>query len=411
MPPSFLRLPASAILLALALFCNGSALRAEDSPAPAKAPAPTAPAKAPAKTPDTSDNALATLLAAGGEKRKPKAATPADDDDAPIDGEGDDGLDDDGQPKAATQAGEDDDDLLDKVAAKAAKPAADGEDEEAALAEAQAKLDEAEADLDDEGKKARRGFTSAQQKIFDKEMAKKRASVREAKTELATKTAELEAAQAELATAKETPLPAPTPTAANPLAHLTSPAALDEHVASIRTWRRWCNLNPEGGTTGPDGKELAKEITAADVRRYLADSEEEILTHAPAQAAFLKEQAGAEAKAVGLYPWLKNPHAEQSVRVKAILRAAPQLATVADIKLILADHIANSQARQAAAAKPAIPAQKKPANRAPATPGGSAPPPRIPGARVAASRALRTFRQTGRDDDNSAITAALNGHG
>ena len=412
-------------LISLLMFC-APAGRAEDAPAkPASAAEPVKPA-APAKPvkgpPDTSDDALGKLLKAGGEKaggksQGKKSPEPGEDEeeDGAIeeDKETDDDLDDEATPKAgkkkaapkaqAAEEAEDDDALLDNDTK--AEEAADDE----AVETAEQALVEAAADLDEEGKQARKSFTPAQQKIFDKEMAKKRAAVRTAKADLETAKAESARLSTELATAKEAPIAPPAPTKENPLAHLTTQEALDAHLVSVLSWRRWCQLNPEGGNAGTEEKPV--EISAEKVRAYLADSEAEIY-HAPRQAAFIRDQATSEAQAMTLHPWLKNPHAEQSVQLKAILRANPQWAAIPGYKLILADHIAHSQARKAAAAKPALPPLKKTAvARAITTPGSSPRPPLMAGQRQASTRATTAFRRTGQDPDNAALIAALNGRG
>lgn len=365
---------------------------------------------------DFDAGSLASLLAGDA----PEDTASLDHDEGDVDAEG--------YPLAADAADADQDE-------GATAPAAD--DDDAATAEAAATTegntapedaaaqDDAAAALDEEGRKARASFTAAQQRIFDREIAKVKRKDREAREALERSNVEREqqlaSLQQELETARNAAPTAPlAPSPDSPLAGIDDESALEARLAQARAIRRWAVRHPQGGiVTDEKGNEV--EVSEDRAAAMLAESEDVIEVHAPKRREFLAARAAATRNEAEFYPWLKDPKSPGSVLIAGALKRHPVIAELfPDARLILAHALVGQQVtgqrlQQERAAKGTKPGAASPntipsrpvAPKAPASPAGGTRPPRVAAAPKRAAAAAARLEETGDDPDNAALGALL----
>jgi hypothetical protein len=303
----------------------------------------------------------------------------------------------------------------------AAKAGADQDDDGADATGDEPAADDPADGLDDEGRKARASFTAAQQRIFDRELAKVKRKDREAREtlertmqeregELSTLREQLEAAQS---AAPAAPVIA---TAEQPLAGVDDEAALEQRLDQARALRRWALRHPQGGVIETaEGKEV--EISEDRAAAMLAESEDLLEKHGPARREFLRARTQAKQQEVTIYPWLKDPKSPGTVLVEGALKRHPILRDLfPDARLLIADMLVGQAVRQQKAQAAAAPATKAPAAapkaappKAPASPAGGTRPPRVAAAPKRRQQAENTLAETGEDPDNAALGALLAG--
>lgn len=300
----------------------------------------------------------------------------------------------------------------------AAKAGADQEEK------GEAKGDEPEADdpaavLDEEGRKARASFSPAQQRIFDRELAKVKRKDREARETLERtmqeRDSELVTLREQLETARQAAPAAPViATAEQPLAGVDDEAVLEQRLDQARALRRWALRHPQGGVIEkPDGKE--EEISEERAAEMLAWSEDLLEKHGPARREFLRTRAQARQQEVTIYPWLKDPKSPGTVLVEGALKRHPILRELfPDARLLIADMLVGQAVRQQQAQKAAAPAGKtatapKAPPKAPASPAGGTRPPKVAAAPKKRAQAEHALVETGEDPDNAALGALLAG--
>jgi len=211
------------------------------------------------------------------------------------------------------------------------------------------------------------------QKRIDK-LTAQRKSAEEALAAEKTRAAELEQ---QLKTLQEQRNPKPVPTANDPLADVTSVADLQERIAEAERAEQWALQNLDGATVKTDDGE--RELTAAEVRRYLA-SATAVLRAAPKRLALLQAQATDEQAAMERAPELFKPGTEANQQYQEIMRMFPELNRFPDHKSFLADWYAGKTAREKASkagtakADAAAGKTKKPVQIAPPLPGAKVAP-------------------------------------
>jgi hypothetical protein len=352
---------------------------------------------------------LHSLLSGGADEALGEHGADDDDlDNEDLDAEGGD----DGQAAAAQQDEELDDDSAEQ---------GEGKKDEGDEPETD---DPADA-LDEEGRKARASFTPAQQRIFDRELAKVKRKDREAREtleqsmqererELTTLREQLEAAQA---AAPAAPVAA---TAEQPLAGVDDEAALEQRLDQARALRRWALRHPQGGVILDDkGNEI--EISEDRAASMLAESEDILEKHGPKRREFLQARAAAKQQEVTIYPWLKDPKSPGTVLIEGALKRHPVLRELfPDARLLLADMLVGQAVRQQAQAKNGqkgngtaapLPAKAAPKTtaKAPASPAGGTRPPKVAAAPKRRQQAEHSLVETGEDPDNAALGALLAG--
>lgn len=339
----------------------------------------------------------------------------------------------------APDAVDDDDPDGDDADLQAADPAdaiqdEDSDDESADDAAAAGDEDDAvdatsddDDDLDAEGKKARATFTPAQQRIFDREIAKVKRKAREAattiETEVKTKAEQLATLTAEVERLR-TAQPAPTvaATTETPLAGVDDETELEKRLDQARLERRWALRHPQGGTV-PDGNGGEIDITEEQAAAMLANSEDLIEKHAPKRREFLKARAQGEQTAKAIYPWLADAKNEHTLAVDSVLRRYPVLREIfPDARLNLAHMLVGLQftQHQLAKAKQSTTAKSgtgKPvaahnsAPKAPASPAGGTRAPVVKAGQRTRQTAIKRFAETGEDSDGAALGALLSATG
>lgn len=260
--------------------------------------------------------------------------------------------------------------------------------------------------LDKEDEALRKRFTPEQQKAFDRAMQKKARKIIELKTSLQERETALAQKDQQLDELSKLPPTAIAPTADDPLADVETEVELDKRVQNARQLRRWALTHTDGAPVKDGDKEF--EITKERVGEILAETEEFLQDHAPRRRELLRLRQSTEAEALTTHPWLKDKNSQGSLAIETTLRQFPQLRTVPQIRLILADSVIGRLTRtKPAAAGPGTGAGHKPIPKAPASPAGGNRPARVPGAAKAADKALQTVATTGRDPNNAALRAIL----
>lgn len=281
---------------------------------------------------------------------------------------------------------------------------------------------ETEELLDEEGQKARAKFNDAQQRIFDREVAKvKRKALSRATTleqSMQEREQQLTALQAEVEQLRATPAAAVAASAEQPLAGVDDLTALDDRLTQARQLRKWARANSQGAYVD-DGKGGTIDISAERAQQMLAEAEDLIEVHAPKRRAFIDARQKARQAEVQLYPHLKDSKHPDTVMIEAALRQHPALREmVPDIRAILADAIVGRRVtlegfkkQQAARAPSTAPAgaSRPVAAKAPASPAGGTRAPTVKASTKRRTGALQRFAETGSDPDNGALAAILTG--
>lgn len=199
-------------------------------------------------------------------------------------------------------------------------------------------------------------------------------------TEATTERDQIRAQVTELQTKLEKAAPTVLqPMPGNPLSDLTTETAVMERVEVMKSLKKWCRDNPEGGTLkDAQGKDV--EIDAKGVRQRLDYADEVLTEYAPQRLQHLKLEQSIEPELRNAYPSLFEDGSEDRKLMDSFLRVCPELMRVPNYKLIIGDSIRGMRermktAKQAAEKKPGVdkapakdkakaPEAKKPAPRA-----------------------------------------------
>lgn len=163
------------------------------------------------------------------------------------------------------------------------------------------------------------------------------------------------------------------PTAADPLADIETPEALEERVSIAKKVRKWALSNLEGASvTNANGEEVYYE--PAQVREFLANADEMLTEHAPKRREWLTHRQTFVPEAQAAYPSLFKAGSQEQAVYRETLKAYPALKNMPNIELIIGDAIEGQKmrfARQQAAATKAASASssaKTPVKSAPSAP-------------------------------------------
>jgi hypothetical protein len=137
------------------------------------------------------------------------------------------------------------------------------------------------------------------------------------------------------------------PTEENPLADVSTVDELKKRVDNARAIRKWCLENLEGGVVkNREGEDV--EISAEQVRKRLAETDDLLMEHAPRRMAWLKQAEQFDVEARADYPDLFNAKSELFAEAVSYLKVLPEIQRFPDWKQILGDAIAGRKARLAA---------------------------------------------------------------
>jgi hypothetical protein len=391
------------------------------------------------------DDGLASILAGSpGTTKPPAKAAPAakaggadpaaEADDTDLEDQADDGQEDDGVENEGAEEGAaaEDDDTADDGQEDAG--ADDEGTEEDAEEEAGAEDDDPAADpkakknktldgkMDERIARARAKFTPELLPVFDGVINQVRAETSALKNQLAQVTPELETLrQANEALQQGA---APAIDGSNPLAQIKTETELATHLAQVRKGRTWALKHPKGGTIKVDdgkGGVIEQEISEERVGEILAETEEALQVHGPAQQAYLRDRQKWDRVLAAELPAAAKKDSPLRIQIDAALHRYPWLNQVAEGRMMAADLVIGAAIRAQqrgnagkgtpAAGKPGAtaPGARKPApGNPPPVPGGQRPA-KVPAKAKVNQERVKRFEQTGEDEGNGVLTSILTG--
>jgi hypothetical protein len=288
--------------------------------------------------------------------------------------------------------------------------------------------DEEESEEDDEEVSGLDAKIQAKiNKRIGKEVAKRKEleatleTERQAKASAEVRQAELES---QLQEAQTSGVSAPTE---NPLANLTTGAALQAKAEEAENILDWAESNLARLKRNPQAVEAqlkANQVKLAD-DDYSPEAMEEWLSnvrrnvdktlrvHLPKQARFLQEKADWDKAAVAEFPFLKDPKSPDFLKAKDVLKTYPELKLRPNWQYVAGLAVEGFKVVEARKAE-----RTKAAATPPAKPAPSKIPPRVPGQRKVApaapdptkavkAAASKRFQETGSEKDLTAVVATL----
>ncbi len=198
----------------------------------------------------------------------------------------------------------------------------------------------------------------------------------------------------------------------DPMADLLTEEAVNERLSQMRTFRKWCLDNLEGGTL-KDAKGEDVELDAKAVRQRLNRTDELINEHGPERINYLRLLHNVEADARKVYAALFDDKTEDSKIASSFLRTIPEIMRLPNFQLIIGDAIRGMRERlkEAEAAKGKKPGVKKeeekakPKKKAPRAI-SPAPAKSTTSKKANTSKAGRNFMATGSKHDLEAMVLA-----
>lgn len=267
---------------------------------------------------------------------------------------------------------------------------------------------EGEGQGDDETQGEEDGvWTEAQQKAFDRRMAKE---VRKRKEMEASYKADIEGLRSEVQQlrggkgdgANNAPVPMP-----SDVLLLANEAQLSERERELEAFQEWAQEHWEGYTSEKEG---VPSYTAQEIQKRYRAAERVLTRDIPKAREVMKVRQQIEAQAAAIYPDLKNPKSQLSVGIEHFLTKMPALRQFPDIKVMIAhmlhryaevDKLAKEKVKAPGTGKPA----PKAAPRVPLKAAPAATKPVIPAKKRAAGPDVQTFISMG--GDRSALVAAV----
>jgi len=175
----------------------------------------------------------------------------------------------------------------------------------------------------------------------EEEPAQARKGISEMQKRIDKLTAKSKGLEAQLAKAQH---PTLQPTEKDPLSDLDSEPDVLKFMNRMRTLRRWCSANWDGGEV-LDEQGNPKDLSASDVRERHAYAEEMLQDHVPARISYLKERGKFDELARRVYPALFESESEEAKIMANYLALNPEILRQPNYLMIIGDAISGMRAR------------------------------------------------------------------
>lgn len=130
----------------------------------------------------------------------------------------------------------------------------------------------------------------------------------------------------------------------NPLSDLMTVEAVEDRLAVMKSAKRWCLDNLEGGTVkNAQGEDV--ELDAKAVRQRLAYVEDVLTEHGPARVEYLRAQETFERENRKSFPALYKDGSEDHRVMSSFLRVCPEIMRLPNYRTIIGDAIRGMRER------------------------------------------------------------------
>jgi hypothetical protein len=161
---------------------------------------------------------------------------------------------------------------------------------------------------------------------------------------------------------------------ADPASQFVNEQQLDQAASQARQLRRWCELNPEGGTLQVPNKQGGydqREFSAEQVREMRFAAEDDLEQHLPRRREHLRQEQAITSQAVRKHPWLTDKNNPRMALFRKVIESDPSIRLRPDWAEVTAIFVRGLEALDSesrAASAPSVPKPKT-----------GTPPPKLPG--------------------------------